>query len=64
PNGTEWTGTEGVTYDIYIYTDSDDDNNPATGPTVGKMTDPFPQTVSINGNQSVSIDYNDMIDYQ
>jgi hypothetical protein len=64
PNGTEWTGTEGVTYDIYIYTDSDDDNNPTTGPTVGKIIDPAPQTVTINGNQSVTINYNDMVDYQ
>jgi hypothetical protein len=63
PNGTKWLGEIGETYDIYVYTDSDDDNNPATGPTVGKIINPLPQTIFIKGKQSFEIDYNDMVDY-
>ena len=64
PNGTEWLGEIGKTYDIYVYTDSDDDNNPATGPTVGKIINPAPQTIFVIGKQSFEIDYNDMVDYE
>ncbi|MCK5760311.1 MAG: hypothetical protein KAH33_03400 [Candidatus Delongbacteria bacterium] len=64
PNGTEWKGEIGETYDIYVYTDSDDDNNPETGPTVGKIIDPAPQTVFIKGYQSFTVEYGDMIDYE
>jgi hypothetical protein len=63
PNGTEWKGEIGKTYDIYVYTDSDDDNNPATGPTVGKIINPAPQTIFIKGYQSLLVEYKDMVDY-
>ena len=63
PNGTEWKGEIGKTYDIYVYTDSDDDNNPATGPTVGKIINPAPQTIFIKGYQSLFVVYEDMVDY-
>ncbi len=64
PNGTTWYGSGGTSYDIYVYTDDnvDTDDEPATTPT-SKGTDPFPMTVTIDGNQTVNIDYTDMVDY-
>jgi hypothetical protein len=61
PTGTDWTGTDGTTYDIYIYTDSDGDSDMETGTVY--MTDPFPGTVTIDGNQTVNIDFGDMVLY-
>ena len=63
PTGTDWTGTGGVTYDIYIYTDSDGDSNPDTGPGTAKKTVTFPQVLTIDGDETVATDYTSMVDY-
>jgi len=52
------TGTGGTTYDIYIYTDSDGNSDMEDGTVY--ITDPFPGTVTINGDQTIATDYADM----
>lgn len=60
PNGIQWIGTGGTSYDLYIYTDADD--NEPDGDNEQK-TDPFPITITIDGDQTVEIDYTEMVDY-
>ena len=60
-NGTIWTGTGGATYDIYIYTTLVDNEPDSDGS--AKQTVTFPLTVTIDGNQTINIDYGDMITY-
>ncbi|MBN2322250.1 MAG: hypothetical protein JXQ30_00830 [Spirochaetes bacterium] len=62
PTVTNWTGTGGTTYDIYIYTDSDGDGELETGTVY--ITDPFPGTVTIDGDQTVATDFAEMILYE
>ena len=59
PVGTEWEGMGDKTYDIYIFLIS---NLTINYPEIG--TNPFPMSVSINGNQIINIDYNQMIDFK
>jgi len=61
PTATDWTGTEGLKYDVYIFTDSNGDADPVPGS--DKATDPYPQTVTINGDQTIEVDYTTMVDY-
>ncbi len=61
PTGTVWSGTDGTTYDIYIYT-SDNSNSPEDY-TPSKKEEPFPGTVTINGNQIITVDYGEMAPY-
>ncbi len=66
-NGTDWLGTAGISYDVYIYTDAnaDGDNEPDThsGSPVPKMTSPYPVVVTIADAQTVAVAYSDMVDY-
>ena len=62
PNGTEWTGEAGASYDVYIYTDVGGDNNPI-GDADAKQTDPMPVLVTIDGDQLIEVDYLDMVEY-
>ena len=62
PNGTEWTGQAGASYDVYIYTDVGGDNDPI-GDIDAKQADPMPIIVEIDGNQIIEVDYFDMVEY-
>ena len=57
PNNIKWEGMGDKTYDIYIFLIS---NLTINSPEI--VTNPFPMSVSIDGNQIISIDYNQMID--
>lgn len=64
PTGTDWVGTGGTSYDFYIYTN--DPNDPYADPTSyanSKMTDPMPVSVTVDGNQTLSVDYAAMVPY-
>ena len=67
PNGTVWVGTASTSYDVYIYTDAnaDGDYEPATssGSPVPQMTNPFPSVLTVDGDQTVSVDYSSMTAY-
>ena len=64
PTATTWTGPGGGPFDVYIYTDpnSDSDNDPATG-TGAKMTVPFPEVITIDGNQVIDADFTTFVSY-
>ena len=57
PNSIEWEGMGDKTYDLYIFLIS---NLTINSPEI--VTNPFPMSVSIDGNQIINIDYNQMID--
>ena len=61
PTLTEWTGNGGFCYDIYIYTDSDGNGDIEDGTVY--VTDPFAGIVTIDGNQTVSMIFTDMVPY-
>jgi hypothetical protein len=66
PNGTTWMGSGGVSYDVYIYTDDNDDGDhePATGdPGSSYRTDPYATTVTIDGDQTITVNAANMIEY-
>lgn len=70
PTGTNFVGTAGTTYDLYIYTDSEDDGTlegtddyePATSFRSYRTVN-YPRTVTIDGDQTVSVARDAMVDY-
>ena len=61
--GSQWTGAGGESYDIYIYTD-DSSNDPTDNNSGEKKADPYPMSVTVDGDHVISLDYvNDMISY-
>ncbi len=61
PTDIIWSGTGGTTYDIYIYT-ADESNTPEGHPP-SKQNELFPDTVTIDGNQVIPVDYGTMVQY-
>lgn len=60
PNGTEWEGTGGVNFDLYVYTDDneDGDNEPATGaPGSSYITKSTPVSFTLKGDKIVALDF-------
>jgi len=62
PAVTEWSGEAGESYDVYIYTDTGGDNNPI-GDADARQTVPIPMVITIDGDQTIDIDYSDMVEY-
>ena len=63
-SGTQWIGSGGTSYDLYVYTDTVD-NQPSVQDNLEteQKTDPFPISITIDGDQTVEIDYTDMVEY-
>lgn len=69
PSLTDWVGSGGSQYDLYIYTDSQDDgqggaddSEPITSERAYRTTS-YPQTVTIDGDQTVSVARDTMTAY-
>jgi hypothetical protein len=70
PTETTFVGTAGTTYDMYIYTDSQDDGEldgtddyePVTSYRAFRPAS-YPQTVTIDGDRNVSVARGDMVDF-
>jgi len=64
PTGTNWTGSGGVSYDVYVYTDPNDDGDyePGTG-TGAKQMNPFPYVLTVDGDGTIDADYSTFEDY-
>lgn len=61
PSGETWTASGGVSYDAYIYTTTDDED--LDYDTTSKVTDPHPKAISVDGDHSLSFDYeSDLVD--
>ena len=60
-NKNKWTGIGGTTYDIYIYTSNNSNSPEDYAPS--KKEVPFPGTVTINGDQVITVDYGEMVPY-
>jgi len=58
-----WSGTGGTTYDVYIFIDSDGDDEPSTGDLLYKTFDPSVQYTQ-DGNEVVSVNYSDFNEMQ
>ncbi|HUV08078.1 MAG TPA: hypothetical protein VMX75_10145 [Spirochaetia bacterium] len=48
---TNWIGTGGASYDVYVIIDMDGSGDPSTG---DRVTTPYPLTVTIDGNTTIS----------
>ncbi len=57
PTGGEWAATVGNTYDLFIYTTTDE----AGGTADQQCT--FPRQITVTGDETVSVDYGDMTPY-
>lgn len=64
PDGTTWVGAGGTSYDLYVYTDSDDDGDgePVTSSSAYRPVD-YPMELLVDGNTTVSLDLADMVDF-
>jgi hypothetical protein len=67
PSSTDWIGTAGTSYDLYLYTDGneDGDKEPVThnGSNPAYRAASYPQSLTINGNQTVSVALSEMVEY-
>ncbi len=61
PTTTDWTGTGGISYDIYIFTDADSNYMPDKM-SVEKVNE-YPGTLTIDGNTTLNVDYSTLNDY-
>ncbi|TVQ26522.1 MAG: hypothetical protein EA383_05290 [Spirochaetaceae bacterium] len=64
PSDDDWVASGGVSYDMYIYTTTDDEYHDYVldSESPSKITDPHPVAISIDGDHSLSFDYeNDLI---
>lgn len=64
PAATNWVGTGGTSYDVYIATDdnADTDDEPATSTRAYRPVN-FPMSVTINGDQTINLAYSDLVAY-
>lgn len=64
PNGTDWQGSGGMSYDLYLYTDNNNDGDwePATSSSSYRHTD-YPVEITLDGDHSVDLDFANMVDF-
>lgn len=67
PTATNWVGTAGTSYDLYVYCDcdADGDEEPATtgAGTQARRMSAYPYRVTIDGNQNISTSFGQMVAY-
>lgn len=64
PDGTSWVGTGGEYYDLYVYTDSDNDGDgePITSNSAYRPAD-YPMELRVDSDTAVNLDLADMVAY-
>lgn len=67
PTTTDWVGDGGASYDLYVYTDGDDDGDeqPAThgGSDPAYRLANYPTTCTIDGDQTINVAFGEMVEY-
>lgn len=67
PTASNWVGTAGSTYDLYVYCDcnADGDDEPATtgAGTQARRMSAYPYQVTIDGNQAITTSFDQMVAY-